>query len=745
MLKLLKQLTLLMLLSTLRAELGCVCEMNDKDFSSKGGSPLQNTVKVSRRNHKVDGVDIGKIFSVNGVIYTQKNYQVKMSTKTLALEDGAQCPKHFRRMSLEDLQNIADFSQAKGVADVLDENKMNFSPGEEFYSTVREHPDGTGFDAYKFKAIKVKEDDSEVTVGVKSTTMRGTIKKTKCVMVSELTNEGAHLDTDLQVGKVNVLKLKMTNVIDFQVDFGQGQAVTGKSKVKFVVSEPGCVTVKKKWKMFDNSIVTQCDARLARQVVGSNSKSGFRPKHIKNQSYEGVTANSIKGLHFAPATAPMAAMNDGQAYILYQNSESKALSVLLVNNELEEQKRLDLGVDGVPLAIAADTFGFVVYARGAEDSHHSWVSLYSHDGDLQWSQTIMNNGNNATKAEDQLDFFKSEGKRLFGMSAMFNPHNGKLLIGRGRIFLVFAHYNNFKAESGGVDNHTGDTMVSCDFDGKDWKLGSSWSTSHSLDQNAVYNGKRFITSSLGDAFPQQIKFTWNDGKYSNNTVDPVLDIRNRFNHKGTSDLISGEIPGNGTGKSCGRLGGLSQITFRRKPALAQVYSRHSCTSGLSGSPKTNTVDEIGVVVFDSDLNKIKEKSLGDGSRVSHLVSAKYGRDIFVMFNRVSEEKAEGTFLPTKIDRENDQVFGMVLRSGSLRTTRAHQLKENIIPTDLPVTLSNGNVAWTVVDANGALTAYRLKAPKALKIKVKAGVTTVASSEPVQVELRRLKKVEVELA
>jgi hypothetical protein len=35
---------------------------------------------------------------------------------------------------------------------------------------------------------------------------------------------------------------------------------------------------------------------------------------------------------------------------------------------------------------------------------------------------------------------------------MYNPHNGKLAYGLGRLNLIFAHYNNFDDEG-----HTGDT------------------------------------------------------------------------------------------------------------------------------------------------------------------------------------------------------------------------------------------------------------------------------------------------
>ena len=71
--------------------------------------------------------------------------------------------------------------------------------------------------------------------------------------------------------------------------------------------------------------------------------------------------------------------------------------------------------------------------------------------------TIMNNGEQPKTAKNAWIFYDSSGEPLFGIDKMYNPHNGKLAYGLGRLNLVFAHYNNF--DGGG---HTGDTYYSLD-------------------------------------------------------------------------------------------------------------------------------------------------------------------------------------------------------------------------------------------------------------------------------------------
>ena len=719
---------LLILLLTLSAhsEENCSCTMDNNTFGTVEAPALADgaIVTVSSEDHMVDGTNIGKLFSVNGKIYTQNNYTVKQSTTTLAFSDG-DCPKGYRKLTLADLQNIADKVTETNIAQATAADKMNFVVGEEFYTTERTIPEGSGLDSYKFKAIKLKDSDTAMAIIEKTTAMTGTTKRTKCVMVSTTSAEDVKLEEDLVAGLEYSVDITMTNVLDYEVDFGAGKKEIGTKTFKYVVDKAGCSVLKKKWKLFDGTIHTQCDSRFVRPYKGSEHDTTLAKEDIQEVVYDGVAASRINSLHFAAASAPMAAKDDGGAYILYKVKDTNALMVLEVDNDMVKVKDYDLGTAGTPLAIAAGSFGFVVYLQNAEDKNHSWLSLYSKEGSKKWSKVIMNNGADPKAIVEQIDFFDKDKKRFFGMNAMYKPHNGQFVLGRGRIFLTFAHYNNFKIDEGGLDGHTGDTMISFDYDGKGWMLGSAWSASHSLVQRAVYDGKMFYTSALGDAYPQQIKFTWNDAKYSNDSVDGVSGLKNRFDNSGAADIISGEIPGNGGGKSCGRLGGLSIVDSLSYQFFAQVYARRACTSGYSGSNKTNTVNEIGLVTFDRLLKAKNQYKLADGKDVNAIISGKYGKNIFILYNRSSSVKADDTFNPASLSDDDKAYVMLVSPTGTVKTSET-QLEKNIMTNDTIIELSDANLAWSKVDADGKLYTYRLKVPTSTKPTPSADAIQVGS-------------------
>lgn len=70
----------------------------------------------------------------------------------------------------------------------------------------------------------------------------------------------------------------------------------------------------------------------------------------------------------------------------------------------------------------------------------------------------------------------------FGTTVMYNPHNGRLLYARGKIFGVFAHYNFFGYYEDGRKNvHTGDTSFFLDAEtGTKTGHAFTWDSSHSL-------------------------------------------------------------------------------------------------------------------------------------------------------------------------------------------------------------------------------------------------------------------------
>jgi hypothetical protein len=383
---------------------------------------------------------------------------------------------------------------------------------------------------------------------------------------------------------------------------------------------------------------------------------------------------------------------------------------MVLDNEINKLNDFNLGIVGLPMAIADTENGFVIYAKDKVNTDKSFVVNFTKTGAKKWTRIVMDNGNEPMEIKNQISFHDSRGNIAFGMSAMHKPHNGQLVVGRNRIFLIFAHYNNFKAGEGAIENHTGDTLLTFDMDGNNILLGSSWNTSHSLTQRAVYDGLQFVTSSLGDAYPQQIEFTKNNGKYANNYIDGKTKTNNRYDFVSNDTVIPGTIPGNGMGLACGKLGGLHVFTLGDFKNYGQVYSRIPCTVSF-GSIEPNTVDESAIVYFDRDLNFISKKKFMTAKNVNIIKSAKYGKNIFVLFSE-SSRYSSSKYEPNDYDIKNDKCKMLLLKDGFIgsQSSKIIDLDKYIVNNDNPITLSDGNVAWSFVGNDDVLKVYTLKKP-----------------------------------
>ena len=127
--------------------------------------------------------------------------------------------------------------------------------------------------------------------------------------------------------------------------------------------------------------------------------------------------------------------------------------------------------------IIETVYGFEVYIKDYNDKHHSFVITYNSYYTKKKEIIIINNGNEPSTLIDALVFYDSSGGLLFGIDTMYEPHNGKLSYGKGKLNLIFAHYNIFNDE-----RHIRDTYYSLDLSGKpeNAKYACSWQTSHSL-------------------------------------------------------------------------------------------------------------------------------------------------------------------------------------------------------------------------------------------------------------------------
>ena len=172
-------------------------------------------------------------------------------------------------------------------------------------------------------------------------------------------------------------------------------------------------------------------------------------------------------LTFTQSNCPVAPRDDGGYYIAVSNTE-KYLHILSFDKDDNLIKDFDTQEKAKPHDITSTYRGFAVYVMDADNRDHSYISLYNKEFELIKRVQVMNN-NRADQETDstpdkQLCRYKSDGQIEFYMRFTYQADNAKLVYSRGRIFLIFAHYNYFTDEKKG---HNADTIATFNDDLED--------------------------------------------------------------------------------------------------------------------------------------------------------------------------------------------------------------------------------------------------------------------------------------
>ena len=692
----------------------CTCYMNNNDFGNAIPIDSGNGIfSVSPKDYKIGDLNYGKLVAIGDLIFTQNNYPIAKSVNRMKLGDDLTCPEGFRIMTREDIQKITGTFKGDNFWMLSDSKRINIPLDYYFFTQTKTHfhDFSNNPSSYLFYGMIIRSNHTEVEEKALSTKTTSGVKVTKCVLDSSITSERVKMEEDLIQGVNHVKHIYKPNIIDYDVDLTGGLTIRGQSRFEFIPKNLGCYYIKIKWKMWNGTIITKCESYSVRPRLGSPVDTTLSIDHLMETVHAEKHIYRQKKIHFSHGNAPLAAKVEGGVYVFHAEKSDMSLKVADLDKDMQLVNHFQLYKAGYPMSIAALEDGFVVYYREYANQNKSVVTCYTKGGLFKWSTVIMNNGSKPTQVNEQVQFYDSDGSAVKGMELMYRPTSGKLVIGRKRIMLIFNHSNNFKSHEGGFLNYSGDSTISMDLNGKNVMLGDAWGASHSLSQKIVYDGLQFVTSSLGDGYPQQVLFTKNDGRHVTDYKDGKTNINNRFSYKTDPDIIHGSFPGNGKGRSCGRLGGLHVLGFQQFDKYAQVYSRRQCSSGIQNDLKTNSKNEIGIVFFDRELYRISTHIIGNGSRVNLIHSAMYGKNIFIIYTTTKRPMSEDyTFLPNDYDEEDDCYMLLVKPDGTIHTGPI-KLNKSVITNDEPVTLHDGNVAWTYVDKNGNLKIYTLKSPK----------------------------------
>jgi uncharacterized protein (TIGR02145 family) len=311
------------------------------------------------------------------------------------------------------------------------------------------------------------------------------------------------------------------------------------------------------------------------------------------------------------STAPLCPRCDGGAWLLWREAETDMLGVLAMDAEgtiiLDEDHALYQY--GYPYDVAKScSDGFIVLARSKEDTVYA-LAKEKFEGEVYFERTLV--------GEDPMMFYDKDGLPVDGMENMHHPVSGRIAYARDRFGAVFSYHNDFAAQT-----LLGDTFTSFDLEQVNDYIGYAFGSVNSLQQSLIFDGANYITASLSDTEPQNIRLSKIAYETLTDEIDPVHMRRNTL-ESFYVDIVEGGIEGMSE-LSTGRMSGIVQLAYG---SYAIAYSR---------LPINDQPNEFGIIFFDEDLKVTNTAILGDADNINVIKMTKYGKNLLIIYSTQSE-------------------------------------------------------------------------------------------------------------
>ena len=444
-------------------------------------------------------------------------------------------------------------------------------------------------------------------------------------------------------------------------------------------------------------------------------------------------------LHFTQSNSPVAPRFDGGYYIAVSDTD-KYLHILSFDKDDYLIKDFNITEKAIPHDITTTYLGFAVYVVDSNNIHHSYLLAYDKDFKNVKSVVIMNNDvtgdkkKNDSTPEFQLIRYNEKSKPVFGIRFIFQADNAKLVYSRGRIFLIFAHYNTFDDD---WSSHTADTVTTFSDDLEDVDFGIVWGASHSLIQSACFDENYFWSATLSDAYPNGIRVEYTSKKEFSNSYDAVA---KKYNSRKAyyNDTLAGTIKVYTIGWADGKLGSI--LYFENLELYCLVYAK---TPNHSSDDKNNkniiyitawkfinekieqtTIKEI-TVLDKINIMQVRAGKLGDDQVfITYFETGSAGHNYYGNIPKGSSPYVVVVKLPNFEIIQKDEKIGKILMNTNedLRTFR------------------DGVLIWATADSNNYLVINKIGVEPAPSVTWKDvyGLTTVENEEGNQVPSLKMK-------
>ena len=587
--------------------------------------------------------DTSKI--INPVIYNGNEYLTIQAGKQIFLnkntasfidyatsteyEDSRYCPDDFKIPTKSDYESLISELGSNAYSSFSNENGLNMKVGI-YYLTNTIAPSG-GFNKYflflENNSIKFADQHPFKLPSGVSGGVRCMISLANFKYILPLTGK------DIDLNQKAVIKNSFGKYFIGYI-WKIGDTIFKTETIEYTFTQSGGHKVEFWGKYSDDLELYLCDYIYVNKKSVSSSQT-FAESKIKaiETDFKMSYSNS---LHFIHSNSPIAPKDNGGYYIAVTDTE-KYLHVLSYDKSDNLIKDFNTTEKAFPNDIASTDYGFAIYMVEASNSNHSYLNLYNKNFELINTVVIMNNSpkddsKKDSNLEKQIIKYDSSGKPVYGMRFMYRPDNGKLIYSRGRIFLIFDHYNYF-LDSGG---HTGDTVTTFNDILLDMNFGITWGASHSLIQSATFDNNYFWSAALSDAYPEGIKVEYTSKTELTSSFDAVNQKYNSI-LSGSSDQLAGYIKGYHTGPADGKLGGI--LYFEKYALYCLVYAK---TPNYSDDSTKNgkTIIFISTWKFEdkqiADNNNIYEIKLFESGNIMQLRAGKYGDDqIVIIYSETS--------------------------------------------------------------------------------------------------------------
>ena len=666
----------------------------------------------------IDGVNYGKIFAFSNGLWMLHQFNISQSTGLITTS----CPRGWVPSSEADLANLLSFATTHNMSLLTDPAIFNMDINFTYASNTKQYPnltDGSDASSWVFYGLKFLN-SSYAHITPFNSYFDNNTARTFCVLSSISINNTVTSSSSLSVSGLSskdlikgiLYNLNVTNTNMIAYKWNISNQTNYSQSLNIIPMKYGYYEIRLNAVFFDGTPIATCFSGWVRNYTGSEATTNLSLTDIHQIQFLDKKVYRSLGLHFNSGAAPLAPIDTGGLYILYANTTNNSLFVKLLNNDGVQLNEYNLKKNGYPFDIVAVPCGFVVLIKDFYASDTLYLMGWSIcTGNQTFLRILMDNGYQPNNRKtDQLIFYSdSKGTPLFGMDAMYNPSSGKLVLARDRIVTIFAHYNHFGFNTDGSRNdHTGDTLVSFNLSGLDDKIAFSWGASHSLSESILFNGDKAYATSLSDAYPLNIRFVNAETNTTNSAIDPFTGLKNRLDNSVNSSLLSGIIPGNGGGLSCGRMGTISQFNDGSFNVLS--YSRRKCTTTFDGTSETTSIDDMGLAFFDNYLNRTSNIVLGSGAYVNQIQSAKYGANIFLVYVNSNRTDSGNVFLTNTINPTDNMTFMLLDTNGNILNGPFNLNQSILPPSDDMKVLSDGRVAWNWIDTNNNLNYYFLTKP-----------------------------------